>query len=144
MDIAIKALSPAINDPTTALQAIDQIEDLLRRVSTRRIAAGEINDGEGALRLVHRRPSWDDFVDLSFTEIRRDGAGSVQVERRLRALLLDLVEEAPVARRVALEAQLALLDETVGRTYPHNERPVADTPDYQGIGSRRVTGRRRA
>ncbi|MDH3724813.1 MAG: DUF2254 domain-containing protein, partial [Thermoleophilia bacterium] len=143
VDIAIKALSSAINDPSTALQAIDQIEDLLHRVSMRRIAAGEISDPSGTLRLVYRRPSWEDFVDLSMTEIRRDGAGSVQVERRLRALLLDLLEVAPTRRRAALEDQLARLDESVKQTYSENERPVAEIPDYQGIGSRRVAGRRR-
>jgi len=143
VDIAIKALSPAINDPSTALQAIDQIEDLLRRVGTRRIAAGEIDDGHGGLRLVYRRPSWEDFVDLALTEIRRDGAGTVQVERRLRALLLDLLEQAPPRRRRALEAQLAQLDESVRQTYSDGERPVAEVPDYQGIGSRRIAGRRR-
>jgi uncharacterized membrane protein len=143
VDIAIKALSPAINDPSTALQAIDQIEDLLRRVRTRRIAAGEIDDGQGGLRLVYRRPSWADFVELALTEVRRDGAGSVQVERRLRALLLDLLEEAPARRRPALHAQLAHLDESLRQTFSDSERPVAEVPDYQGIGSRRIAGRRR-
>lgn len=143
VDIAIKALSPAINDPTTALQAIDQIEDLLHRVRTRRIAAGEIHDGQGELRLVYRRPSWEDFVALALTEIRRDGAGSVQVERRLRALLLDLLEVTPERRRPALQAQLTQLDESVRQTFSDSERPIAEVPDYQGIGSRRIAGRRR-
>jgi uncharacterized membrane protein len=144
VDIAIKALSPAVNDPTTALQAIDQIEDLLRRVGTRRIEAGEIHDASGALRLVYRTPSWDDYVDLAVTEIRRDGTGSAQVVRRLRALLLDLIEVVHPRRTNALRAQLARLDESVESSFAFNERNVAETADYQGIGSRRVEGRRRA
>lgn len=40
VDVAIKALSPAINDPTTAVQAIDQIEDLLKRLGRRELQAG--------------------------------------------------------------------------------------------------------
>ena len=42
VDIAIKALSPAINDPTTAVQALDQIEDLLIRLGQRRLKVGEL------------------------------------------------------------------------------------------------------
>jgi uncharacterized membrane protein len=143
VDIAIKALSPAVNDPSTALQAIDQIEDLLRRASGRRIAAGELHDASGALRLVFRRPSWDDFLDLALTEIRRDGADSVQVQRRLRAVLLDLLEVAHPGRAPALEAQLARLEETARRTFAADDLAVAEVPDYQGIGSRRIAGRRR-
>ena len=41
VDIAIKALSPAINDPTTAVQALDQIEDLLLRLGQRHLEIGK-------------------------------------------------------------------------------------------------------
>jgi uncharacterized membrane protein len=78
------------------------------------------------------------------TEIRRDGTGSVQVVRRLRALLLDLIEVVHPRRTNALRAQLARLDESVESSFAFNERKVAETADYQGIGSRRVEGRRRA
>ena len=56
VDIAIKALSPAINDPTTAVQALDQIEDLLLRLGRRCLDVGEFRDREGTLRLVVRSP----------------------------------------------------------------------------------------
>src|SRR5580658_1445967 len=52
VDIAIKALSPAINDPTTAVQTIDQLEDLLRRLGGAELDAGDVVDETGALRLV--------------------------------------------------------------------------------------------
>jgi len=62
VDIAIKALSPAVNDPTTAVQALDQIEDLLRRLGSRRLEIGATRDNSGKLRLVIRirdgRISW--------------------------------------------------------------------------------------
>ena len=41
VDIAIKALSPAVNDPSTAVQALDQLEDLLRRLGKRRLETGK-------------------------------------------------------------------------------------------------------
>ena len=74
VDIAIKALSPAINDPTTAVQALDQIEDLLRRMAKCRLDAGYARDAAGRLRLVFPMPTWLDYLALSFDEIRFYGA----------------------------------------------------------------------
>jgi uncharacterized membrane protein len=87
VDIAIKALSPAINDPTTAVQAIDQIEDLLRRLGGRDLDAGYAHDADGVLRLIFPMPTWEDYLVLAFDEIRHYGADSVQVMRRLRSAL---------------------------------------------------------
>jgi uncharacterized membrane protein len=57
VDIASKALSPAINDPTTAVLAIDQIHHLLRDVGKRSLAEGQETDREGRTRLVYRTPT---------------------------------------------------------------------------------------
>ena len=54
--------------------------------------------------------SWDDYVRLSFEEIRNGAAASVQVTRRLRACFEDLLQCAPEERRAPLERQLRLLD----------------------------------
>ncbi len=83
VDIAIKALSPAVNDPTTAVQALDQIEDLLIRLGRRRLEIGAFRDGQGHLRLLISYPTWEDFLRLAFDEIRFYGASSVQVMRRM-------------------------------------------------------------
>jgi uncharacterized membrane protein len=66
VDIAIKALSPAINDPTTAVQALGQIEDLLIRLGRRRLEIGAFRDAQGNLRLLMRFPTWEDFLRLAF------------------------------------------------------------------------------
>src|SRR6187401_854436 len=86
VDIAIKALSPAINDPTTAVQAIDQIEDLLRRLGRHDLDAGFARDPDGVLRVVVPMPTWEDYLTLAFDEIRQFGMTSTQVMRRLRAV----------------------------------------------------------
>ena len=99
VDIAIKALSPAINDPTTAVQALDQVEDLLLRLGRVNLAAGRVRDGRGSLRLVFPVPRWEDFLVLAFDEIRYCGASSIQVMRRMRALLQDLMAHVPPERR---------------------------------------------
>ena len=95
VDIAIKALSPAINDPTTAVQALDQIEDLLLRLGQRHLEIGKYYDSDGELRLVVPFPTWDDLVRLAFDEICFYGATSVQVMRRMNALIADLTRAVP-------------------------------------------------
>src|SRR5437773_8117102 len=87
VDIASKALSPAINDPTTAVLAIDHIHHLLRDVGKRFLAEGREVDRNGQTRLIYRTPNWEDFVLLGTTEIRQYGRDSIQVQRRLRAML---------------------------------------------------------
>ena len=95
VDIASKGLSPAINDPTTAVLAIDQIHHLLRNVGGRLLSDGHVRDAAGRLRLLYRTPNWDDFVCLAVTEIRQFGSESIQVACRLRAMLEDLLWTLP-------------------------------------------------
>jgi uncharacterized membrane protein len=136
VDIALRALSPAVNDPTTAVQALDGIDVLLIELSVRRLERGQISDQDGNLRLVYSNPGWVDLLDLSLTEIRHYGASTPQIARRMRALLLGLREHAPGARQPALEDQLARLDRAVERSYPDPvERAHAETADHIGIGS---------
>jgi uncharacterized membrane protein len=135
VDIASRALSPAINDPTTAVLAIDQIHRLLRHVGSRQLDSGMICDSEGKLRLIVPAPRWEDFVCLAVSEIRLFGAKSLQVPRRLQAMLEHLIEVLPSPRAPALRQELALLHKAVDREYPEAEdRQRAETSDRQGLG----------
>ena len=135
VDIAIKALSKAINDPTTAVLAIDQLHRLLRMVGRRHLHDDRITDAGGRLRVVSPTPDWEDFVELSCSEIRLYGAENFQVARRLRAMILDLLGTLPEWRRPALRRELALLDQGIDRSYPLAEdRAMARIPDMQGLG----------
>lgn len=137
-DIAIRALSPAVNDPTTAVQALDQIEDLLRRLGRRRLEVGEVRDRSGRLTLVISVPSWEDFLDLAFSEIRSYGRESMQVMRRMKALLNDLIDALPTERIPAVRRQLQRLDKTIARSFPDIEDQVeASTADREGMGATR-------
>lgn len=136
VDMALRALSPAVNDPTTAVHALDGIEELLLELSGRDLERREIADEEGRLRLVYPNPGWEELLDLSVTEIRRYGADTPQIARRLRALLTGLAQDAPPpARAAALGAQLARLDAAVQAGYPDPvERDHAMVADRLGIG----------
>ncbi len=138
VDVAAKALSPAINDPTTAVLAINQIHPLLRVVGARDLSTGRVWDHAGKLRLTYRTPDWEDFVSLAVTEIRLYGAGSIQVPRRLHAMLENLIEVLPAHRTPALREQLSLIQRSVHRGFQDHEDQVrADTGDTQGVGGAR-------
>jgi uncharacterized membrane protein len=107
VDIALRALSPAINDPTTGVLAIDQVHRMLRTVGKRHLRTDEIADKSGRLRLIFRTPNWDDFVHLAFSEIRAYGSNNLQIVRRLRAMIQNLLRTLPVHRHAALHRELA-------------------------------------
>lgn len=140
VDIASKALSPAINDPTTAVLAPDQIHNLLREVGLRRLDTGLVHDSNGQLRLVYHTPDWDDFVGLAVTEIRQFGGNSTQVARRMRAMLENLIPLLPPHRSAVLTQELDLLKSTVDKGFAvPQDRKRADLPDFQGLGGHRKT-----
>ncbi|GAA3486654.1 DUF2254 domain-containing protein [Streptomyces cremeus] len=134
-DIALRALSPAVNDPTTAVQALDRIVQFLAVAVNLPLGALRHRDGQGRVRLVQDVPSWTDLVDLGLTEIRGVVAGNPQVSRRMMAGIDDLLSLAPPGRREVLERHRALLVEVVERTVPDAaDREFALTADRQGIG----------
>ena len=136
VDIAIKALSKAINDPTTAVLAIDQLHRLLRSAGRRNLRTDQILDRAGKLRVVFRSPNWEDFVHLAFSEIRFYGAENMQIARRLRAMIVNLTDTLPAQRHSALRKELELLDRTIEKLYVLPEDlKLARIPDLQGLGS---------
>jgi uncharacterized membrane protein len=135
VDIGARALSPAINDPTTAVLAIDQIHRLLRYAGFKNIDTGRIHDRDGKLRLIFPTPAWDDIVDLALTELRQFGARSIQVARRMKAMLEHLIDNLPEARAAALKRELSALEAGIARSFVDAEdRRRANLGDFQGLG----------
>jgi uncharacterized membrane protein len=136
VDIAIKALSPAINDPTTAVQTIDQIEDLLHHLGQRELDIGHVRDTTGTLRLIFPAPTWEDYLALAFDEIRQFGATSVQVMRRLRSALIAVSESLTSSAQVdAVHQYLKHLDVVIDRSsFDPEDRIAARQEDRQGLG----------
>ena len=136
VDIAIKALSPAINDPTTAVQALDQIQDLLLRLGRRRLEIGAYHDVGGKLRLLIPYPSWEDFLRVAFDEIRFYGASSIQVMRRMTSLINELLDILPEERRAPLHYWQERLQATIERTFSDQQDKMdASAADRQGLGT---------
>ena len=140
VDIAIRALSPAVNDPTTAVQVLNHIETFLHAAG--RVGLGDhyvLADDRGRPRLVLPGRSWEEYLELAVTEIRDYGATSVQACRRLRALLDNLLAALPDSCRPSLRVELDLLDEVVEREFDGAPRRArARTADSQGVGGRRT------
>lgn len=135
VDTAIMALSPAVNDPTTAVQAIDQIEDLMIRLGGKPRDVGCVADENGRLRLIYPAPTWNDYLSLAFDEIRRCGGDSFQVVRRLRAALVRLADGLDDERRDAvLEYRRRLDAEVDARGFDAVDRATALGIDPQGLG----------
>jgi uncharacterized membrane protein len=137
VDIAAKALSPAINDPTTAVLAIDQLHHLLHLLGQKQLDTGIFRDAAGDVRLVGRTPDWNDFVTLAATEIRLFAGLSPQVTRRLQAMFQRLLQSIPPQRAGEIREQMVMLRRTIDATYadPH-DRALAICADLQGFGSR--------
>lgn len=134
-DIALRALSTSVNDPTTAVQCLDRIVQFLAAVAHLPLGTVHHRDRAGRVRLVQDGPGWDDLVDLAFEEIRWCLAGSPQVSRRLMAGLDDLLLIVPEDRRKSLARHRELLVQTTERGVPvAADRAFALLPDRQGIG----------
>jgi uncharacterized membrane protein len=136
VDIAQRSLADSpLQDPTTAVQAIDRLHDVLRQLVRRPIPDGRHTDAAGELRLTVPLMTWDAYVRLAFEEIRLAGAGSPQVARRMKAALLDLRSVAPPDRVHALDEQLDLLQSAVESALGHSrDVTLALASDGEGIG----------
>ncbi|MGY1830247.1 DUF2254 domain-containing protein [Geodermatophilus sp. SYSU D01180] len=136
VDIAVRSIAQPFNDPTTTVQALHRLHDLLRQIAARPLPCGEHRDEDGVVRLLERTVSWDGYVRLAFDEIRLAGASEPQVTRKVCAALADLKSVAPPDRQEPLDRQLRLLTAAVRRAHDDDEDVLAAlTPDTEGIGS---------
>jgi hypothetical protein len=109
VDVASQALSPAINQPTTAVVVVDRLEELLLRIGRRPQPTGFFVETNHVVRLVNPEPTWAETVDLAFTEIAIYGASSPAVTRRLAAAYDRLHRLIPFDLRVDVARHITLL-----------------------------------
>jgi uncharacterized membrane protein len=105
-DIALRALSPATNDPTTAIQALDEIDTLLSQIIRRDLDVETVNGPDGHPRVQLRLPTWDDYVAVAVDEIIAIASPSSHVRRRVDRLLAALAAIAPNERAEPLLARI--------------------------------------
>ncbi len=134
VDVAIRALSPAVNDPTTGVQAIDRIGDLLAITGRRPDPSGLRVDAAGTVRVKRKLRNFEGLLVLSMTEVIRYGADAPQVVRRLHGMLDELEATLPAERHAALARQRSLLEAAVSDALPAPFAPVASVADRKGLG----------
>jgi uncharacterized membrane protein len=101
-DIALRALSPAVNDPATAVDVLDVIEHLLRTVGSRTLRMPPLPDDRGVPRVHISLPEWEDFLRTGVDDLLPAAASSSMVRRRLLVMVDDLLEATPPRRHAGL------------------------------------------
>lgn len=141
VDIASKALSPGINDPTTAVQVLDHLGGVLRLIGATPLEHRREPGGRsGEAKVVISTRSWEDVLALAVTEIRQFGGSSIQVVRRLRALLEELRESVLPEHAAAVEDEIARVDATLAEFWSDSvDLDRARIPDREGIGGSGTT-----
>lgn len=124
-DIGLRALSPAVNDPATAVQVLDTIQGLLAPLATRDLDVAEIADDAGAVKVVLALPSWDDYLQTALDDLIESASRSPMVLLRARTLLTDLLNAAPPQRRSSITWRLQRAEELAARNFPLIWRHVA-------------------
>jgi uncharacterized membrane protein len=116
VDIALKALSPGVNDTTTAVTCIDYLTAINLRLANRRIAQ-PLTFENGRLRVIAKRPSFEQFFSESFDEIRACAAGKATVILRLLHSLKTIgAATEHRARRLLIFRQISLLEDLTTKT----------------------------
>ena len=117
-DIALRALSPAVNDPATAVQVLDTIESLLQALVSRDLDVADVTDSAGTVRVVLALPSWDDYLRTALDDLIESASRSPMVLLRAQALLTSLLNTAPPARRPAVTRRLQRAEQLAAGNFP--------------------------
>ncbi len=112
-DVANKGLSPAINDPTTAIHALGHISALLCELTDHQLGTQLLHDDDKRIRVILRQPDLADYVDLGISQPRRYGASDPQVLERILQVLLDLSHHVHTDQKIVVLDQLERVRITV-------------------------------
>jgi len=117
-DIGLRALSPAVNDPATAVQVLDTIESLLLPLAPRDLDVAEVADDTGTLRVVLALPSWDDYLQIALDDLIESSSQSPMVLLRARVMLTSLLDAAPAQRKPSIAWRLRHVEELAAGNFP--------------------------
>jgi uncharacterized membrane protein len=117
-DIGLRALSAAVNDPATAVQVLDTIENLLAPLASRDLDVAQIADDAGAVKVVLALPSWDDYLQTALDDLIEAGSRSPMVLLRAQALLVALLNAAPPQRQSSITWRLHRAEELMAGNFP--------------------------
>jgi uncharacterized membrane protein len=137
-DIAMRALSPAVNDPATAVQVLDTIESLLQPLASRDLHMADVTDSAGTARVVLALPSWDDYLRTGLDDLIESASQSPMVLLRAQVLLTTLLNTARPARQPPVARRLQRAEELGAGNFPliwHDATSGGDRISQQPTGS---------
>ena len=117
-DIALRALSPAVNDPATAAQVLDTIESLLQALVSRDLDVADLADDAGAVRVVLALPSWDDYLRTALDDLIESAAQSPMVLLRAQTVLTTLLNAALPGRQPPITRRLQRVEQFGTGNFP--------------------------
>lgn len=125
-DIATRALSPGVNDPTTAVLAVTQMSTVLCRYASHPLGDDVLDDDDGTVRIALPRPGFEALLELAVGATRRYGRSDPEVIAALLTLLIDVAEHVSDSgdRREAVREQVRRVVESAD---------LADLSDRQRI-----------
>lgn len=129
VDIALKALSPGINDTTTAVTCVDHLAAVLARIARRQLPAAVRADADGTVRVIAAAPTFESLVGTAFDDVRRSAAENVTVLARLLDALRTVGScTRDPARRHVLAEQVDRVAEAAARGVhaPDDRRRLAE------------------
>jgi uncharacterized membrane protein len=124
-DIGLRALSPAVNDPATAVQVLETTQSLLLPLVIRDLDVAEVTDDGGTVKVVLALPCWDDYLRIALDDLIESGSRSPMVLLQARALLTSLLNAAPPQRRSSITWRLRRAEELAADNFPEIWRHAA-------------------
>ena len=136
MDVALKALSPGINDVTTAVMCVDYLTAILTRLASRGIPSSHRYE-DGELRIIAVGPTFASLVAESFDQLRGSANGNVAIMLRMLKVLQTIgTRTASPGRRETLREQVQWIDELAGHTVSWSMTVRGSTRDYRACAKR--------
>jgi uncharacterized membrane protein len=135
-DIGVRALSPGLNDPTTALVCVDRLMQIVARLATRHFPNRERADEQGNLRVIARRPSYPELVELAYSGLRHYSRTHPVVTIELARSLVRLLAIVPDQRRAPLRDELRHLLAAAHTEWRHAE----DLARLDAVAAHQVSG----
>ncbi len=130
VEVAVRALSPGINDPFTAMVALDRLRGSLSRLMGRALPPDVLRDATGTVRVVRQVPTYDGLLDASFHQIRQNASDKP-------AVLIHMLEAiARIAERTRLDEQRRGLERHARLILAAADRDVPEPGDRADIERR--------
>ena len=140
VDVALRALSFAINDPNTAIATIDRLRGALARILRKQLPSGVYRDAQGGLRVLVHETGFDGIFDAAFHQIRQAGAKDPAVVIHLLRAIGRLAEHVrTIEQRDGLLRHAALIARA-GLAHPADESDRADIRGALAFAERKLRG----